>query len=200
MAVQVIDSKCSGCGAPVAPGMSFCDYCGNPVVITSFNSILDRAIPDVNRLVRALDKDSDKSGELAPLAHFTKGACYLKLRLHDKALAEFEAAIDENLDNPEGYFYAAVSLLKGKKAFLTPLPNLKKALEYLEAAESIENRGVFWYFAAYIKQDYFARKCLRISPDWREEAALALQNNLSPSDARLLFDILAVPCPPALAF
>ena len=179
--------------------MSFCEYCGKPVVITSFNSIVDRAAPEVNKLLRALEKDSEASGELSALADFTKGSCFLKLRLYDKAIEKFEAAIDQNLDNPEAYFYAAVCQLKGKKACLTPLPNLRKALEYIDAANSIEPRGVFSYFAAYIKNDFFAKKFLRIEPDWQQELQMALGNNLSPTDADILFQTLGVPRPDALA-
>lgn len=201
MPVQVIDCKCTGCGAGIAPSMSFCEYCGKPVVITSFNSIVDRAAPEVNKLLRALEKDPETGdGELAGLADFTKGSCYLKLKLYDKAIEKFESAIDRNLDNPEAYFYAAVCQLKGKKACLTPLPNLRKALEYIDAANSIEPRGVFSYLAAYIKNDFFAKKCLRIEPDWRQEFETALANNLSPTDANFLFQVLGVPCPDALAF
>ena len=198
MPVQVVDCKCSGCGAGIAPSMSVCEYCGKPVVITSFNSIIDRAAPEVNKLLRALEKDPEADGDLSALADFTKASCYLKLKLYDKAVAKFESAIDQNLDNPEAYFYAAVCQLKGKKACLTPLPNLRKALEYIDAANSIEPRGVFSYFAAYIKQDYFAKKCLRIEPDWQAELDTAVANNLSPTDAQTLFSVLGVPCPEAL--
>ena len=179
--------------------MSVCEYCGKPVVITSFNSIVDRAAPEVNKLLRALERDPESGGELSALADFTKGSCYLKLKLYDKAIEKFETAIDQNLDNPEAYFYAAVCHLKGRKACLTPLPDLRKALEYIDAANSIEPRGVFSYLAAYIKNDFFAKKCLRIDPDWRQEMATAVANNLSPADAALLFQTLGVPQPAALA-
>lgn len=195
MPVQVVDCKCSGCGAGVAPSMTVCEYCGKPVVITSFNSIVDRAAPEVNKLLRALEKDPDTAGDLSALADFTKGSCYLKLKLYDKAIEKFESAIEQNLDNPEAYFYAAVCQLKGRKACLTPLPNLKKALEYIEAANSIEPRGVFYLLAAYIKLDFFAKKYLRIDPDWRQEMDQALAANLSTADADTLFGILGVPCP-----
>ena len=92
-----------------------------------------------------------------------------------------------------------IPLLKGKKAFLTPMANIKKAIEYVNAALMIEDRGVFHYFLAYIKFDFYARKFLRISPDWREELVLAqATTNLSPTDCDMLFDILAVERPAEL--
>ena len=197
MAVKVVDMKCSGCDEALAPAMSECPCCGKAIVITSFSSVYAQDLPSLNKLSRALDKDlrDGVSPELAADMKFTIGGCYLKLKLYDKALQRFEEAIEENFDNPEASFYAAVSLLKGKKAFLTPMANIKKAIEYVNAALMVEDRGVFHYFLSYIKFDFYARKYLRISPDWQEELILAQANNLSPTDCEMLFDILGVKPP-----
>ncbi|MDR2675236.1 MAG: hypothetical protein LBC18_10355 [Opitutaceae bacterium] len=202
MAVKVVDLRCSGCGGALAPSEHFCKYCGNAVVVTSFNSIYAATAQDAMRLSRALDKDpaAASGGEMGNLVNFTQAGCYLKLKLHDKALEKFEAAIEADFDNPEAYFYAAVCLLRGKKAFLAPLADIKKAIEYADAALMLENRGAFNYLKAYIKHDFHARRCLRISPDWRGEMSAALSNNLSPADAAALFQILGVECPAPLAF
>lgn len=50
-------------------------------------------------------------------------------------------------------------------------------------------------YLSYIKFDFYARKYLRISPDWQEELILAQANNLSPTDCEMLFDILGVERP-----
>lgn len=202
MAVKVVDMKCSGCGAALSASQSFCEYCGNPIVVSSFNSIVGRTASELNRLVRALDGEASGGGgsEMENMAKFTQASCYLKLKLYDKAIQRFEEAIEENFDNPETYFYAAVALLKGKKAFLTPLDSVRKAEAYLDAALDIENRGVFNYFKAYLKYDFYARKFLNVQPDWRAELQTAVSNNLSRCDADMLFAVLGVPCPPQLAF
>lgn len=201
MAVQIVDMKCSGCGAGLSPSMVKCPYCKKPVVITSFNSVYAQDLPMLSQVSRDLDKDlrDGTSPELSGNIKFTLGGCYLKLRLYNKALQRFEEAIEENFDNPEASFYAAVSLLNGKKAFLTPMANIKKAIEYVNAALMVEERGVFHYFLAYLKLDFYARKYLRISPDWREELLMAQSTNLSPLDCDMLFDILGVERPVELA-
>jgi tetratricopeptide (TPR) repeat protein len=202
MAVKVVDLRCSGCGGALVPSEQFCKYCGNAVVVTSFNSILAAGAQEVMKLSRALDRDlaAGPGGEMKNEIHFTQAVCYLKLKLHDRALARYEAAIENNFDNPEAYFYAAVCLLRGKKAFLASLADIKKAIEYINAALLIENRGVFNYLLAYIKFDFHERRCLRIAPDWREEMAAALAGNLSPADAGALFATLGVERPAPLAF
>lgn len=202
MAVRMVNMECEGCHYALKPTDVECPRCGRAIVVTSFNSIYSQDLPTLNKLSRTLDKELREgvSPELAPNMKFTIAGCYLKLKLYDKALQRFEEAIEENFDNPETYFYAAVCQLKGKKACLTPLPALRKALEYIDAANSIEPRGVFHYFAAYIKNDFFAKKFLRIEPDWRQEFQMAVDNNLSPHDADMLFNILGAPCPDALRF
>ena len=157
-------------------------------------------LPTLSKLSRELDKDlrEGTSPELNSNIKFTLGGCYLKLKLYDKALQKFEDAIEDDFDNPEAPFYAAVSLLKGKKAFLAPMADIKKAMEYVNAALMVEDRGVFHYFLAYLKFDFYARKYLRISPDWEEELQLAQVTNLSPTDCDMLFDILGVACPSEL--
>ena len=54
---------------------------------------------------------------------------YLKLKLYDKALPAFEKALEDNFDNSETFFYTAVCLLKGRKAFVIPRSGIDKAVE-----------------------------------------------------------------------
>ena len=200
MPVKVVDCRCSGCGAGVSPSMSVCEYCGKPVVFETFSSIAGRAAPEISRLLRALESDPDANGALAAPAAFTKAGCYLRLGLHEKAFEQFRAAIDADPGNSEACFYAAVSLLRGRKACLTPMATLERALKYAAAARRLDPRGVYSYFAAYVKNDFFAKKCLRVSPDWTEEFRTALADGLTRNDAASMFQTLGVPCPAALAF
>ena len=197
MAVKIVDLKCSGCAAPLDPSMTFCPYCKKSVVVTSFNDIYAHDLPTLNQFSRALSKDLQDGAtpELSGDIKFSLGACYLKLKLYDKAHQRFMEAIEEDFNNPEAPFYAAVSLLNGRKAYFAPLANIKRAMELVEAARIIEERGVFHLFLAYIKYDFYARKCLRISPDWKGELSVAIQENLTSTDVNILFDILGVECP-----
>ena len=119
----------------------------------------------------------------------------MKLGLYDQALAAFEKAIADNFDNSETYFYAAVCVLKGKKAFLSPRGDIDKALGYIDAALMIEPKGIYYYFQAYIKYDYFKRKFLNVSPDYNECLNLAAQYGVSDYDKEVLFSTLKVACP-----
>ena len=124
--------------------------------------------------------------------------CYLKLKLYDKAIPCFEKAIEDNFDNSETYFYAAIALLKGKKAFLTPRPIIDKIEEYIQAAIMIEPKGIYHYFWAYIRYDHHFRKSYRMSPNYQELLMQAKQIGLSQTDVTELYSILGVERPSCL--
>lgn len=191
---NVIDLRCPGCGEPSSTSERICKYCGRQVIITSFNSVYEMKAQDVNKYVstykEVLRENPDES-----VINSSIGMCYLKIKLYDKALESFERAIQNNFDNSETYFYAGVCMLKGKKAYLAPKVNIDKALEYINAALMIENRGVYSYFLAYIKYDFYERKFLRIAPDYIEELTTANLNNVTHEDIRQLFEILNVEIP-----
>jgi len=110
-------------------------------------------------------------------------------------LPAFEKAIEDNFDNSETFYYAAVCLLKGKKAFVSPRADIDKIKEYLNAAIMIEPRGIYHYFLAYIKYDYYERKYLNIKPNWSETLQTAVQTGLPQADVTQLFEALQVEMP-----
>ncbi len=194
---QTVDINCPGCGAPVSSDSKECDYCGRQIVISTFSSVYGKsareAQPHINSNRQALADSPQQSTD-----SFTTAICALKQKQYDKALALFESVIKENFDDSESYFYAAVCLLKGKKAFLTPFADIKKAEDYLNAASAIDNRGIYDYFLAYIKFDFYERKSLNTSPDYREVLLRAESNHVTPSDKDSLFELLNVSRPEGL--
>ena len=124
--MQITQLSCSGCGGDISPEMTSCKYCGRAIVISRFDTLsqLDAAqlkavikSLEAGNCAKAVNKEAPDTGDTGNV-NFSLGSCYLKLALYDKALEKFNAAIDEEYANPETYFYAAVALLKGKKAFL----------------------------------------------------------------------------------
>lgn len=197
MAHQVVDLSCPGCGARVNTGNKECQFCGGAIIISTFNSVLSMTMPQLNKYASTYKKALEKNPDNAEL-NFSIANCYLKLKLHDKALSAFEKAIEDNFDNSETYFYAAVCLLKGQKAFLAQRPTIDKIEEYLNAALMIEPKGIYYYFWSYIKYDYFNRKFFNTTPTYQDFLQMALENGLSENDTEQLFSILSVPQPDAL--
>lgn len=134
---------CPGCGFPIEPGMKECPA-GHPVSISTFNSVYDMPMPLVNRYANTYKKDLVDAPDDQELNH-SLGICYLKLKLYDKALPAFEKAMEDNFDNSESFFYAAICLLQGKKAYLHQRPTIDKIIEYINAALMIEPKGIYYY-------------------------------------------------------
>ena len=62
----------------------------------------------------------------------------------------------------------------------------------------IEPRGIYYYFIAYIKYDYFKRKYLNVSPDYTQMLATARQAGVTETDITQLFELLGTQRPPCL--
>lgn len=196
MEVQNFELECPGCGRPVSIGQKECS-CGRPIVISTFSSVFQMPAPDINKYARTYQKALSEHPD-SPELNSSVGMCYLKLKMYEKASCAFEKAIEDNFDNPETYFYAAVSLLAGQKAFVVPRTKIDKIEELLNAATMIEPRGIFYLFWAYIKQDYYKRKFLKTSPDYIQLLAEAQNQGYSEIDRENLFSLLGVECPSAL--
>jgi len=197
MIQNVIDLACPSCGAPTTTGEKKCLFCKRPIVISTFNSVYDMPTPEINKYANSYRKaltDSPNDKEL----NNSIAMCYLKLKLYDKALAAFEIAVQDNIDNSESFFYAAICLLGGKKAFLSLRPKIDKIEEYINAAKMIEPKGIYYYFHAYIKYDYYKRKFFNTSPSYEELLSQAQEAGLSEHDVSQLYSILNVNRPDTL--
>ena len=197
MSAEIISLKCPDCGAPVSMSMEECEYCGNPIAIKSYDAVKDMTPLQVNKQVnayrQAMVQNPDDQG-----LNMAAAFCFLKLKLYDKALPCFEKAMADNFDNPEPFFYAAVCLLKGKKAFLTPRAVIDKAEEYINAALMIEPRAIFYYFWAYLRYDHHFRKSYRVNPNYQALFTEAKQAGLTINDVKNLYAVLGVERPTCL--
>lgn len=196
MAYKTERLTCPCCGFPIEVGMKECPA-GHPVNISTFNSVYDMPMPLVNKYANTYRKELADDPDDKEL-NYSIGICYLKLKIYDKAQAAFEKAIEDNFDNSEAFFYAAICLLQEKKAFLHQRPTIDKILEYINAALMIEPKGIYYYFLAYIKYDYFARKYFKTSPTYEEALAMATDAGLSAFDVEQLYGILGVTRPECL--
>lgn len=192
--MEVIQIKCPGCQAVVSTGQEVCEYCGDPIVIRNMATIAQMPLPKVNKYVNVYRQTLAQHPESKDV-QASLGTCFLRLKMYDRALEAFEKAMPDNFENAQPFFLAAVSLLQGKKPFVTPRPKIDKALEYLEAATMIEANPVFYYFMAYIRYDYHERHFLNTSPNYKETFSVAQDAGLSETDIQELHAILGTDIP-----
>lgn len=197
MAHQIVELECPGCGKAITTSTQQCPQCFREIVISTFNSVSGMSPLEINKQANAYRKAMVNNPNNQTL-NMSIAFCYLKLKLYDKAIPCFEKAIEDNFDNSETYFYAAIALLKGKKAFLAPRSVIDKIEEYLQAAIMIEPKGIYHYFWAYIRYDHHFRKSYRMSPNYQELFAQAKQIGLSQTDVLELYKILEVERPSVL--
>lgn len=191
MASKVVALSCPNCGDTVDTGQKTCRFCRQPVTISTFTSVHSMPAPLLNKYAGAYRKALETEPDNKDL-NLSIAMCYLKLRLYDKAMGAFEKAMEDNFDNADTFFSAAVCLLKGQKAFLAQRPQIDKIEEYLNAAIAIEPKGIYFYFLAYIKYDYFSRKSFNTKPTYQDAYAEAQQRGLSNFDVEQLYAILGV--------
>jgi tetratricopeptide (TPR) repeat protein len=194
MTPQVIKLSCPGCGARVSSGQQLCEYCGGPILISTINSVLSLSRPEANQYAgtyrKALTEDPDNR-EL----NISIALCYLRLKLYDKAIPAFEKTIEDNVDNPETFFYLSLSLLRGKKAYLAQRSDIDKIIEYLNAAIMITPKGIYYYMLSYIKYDYFHRKYLNISPNHIEDYEMSNEMGVSEDEIQQFYSVLGIERP-----
>lgn len=197
MAVTVTKLSCPQCGGSITIDQKVCEYCDAPILISTFNTVDSIPLPQIGKHIasyrQALAEEPDNKDMNIAVA-----MCFLKLKQYTFALDAFEKAMPYNFDNSEVFFYAAVCLLQGKIPFLHLRPTIDKILSYMESALMLEQRGIYYYFLAYIKLDYFKRKFLNTTPNYQQLLAQAHQCGVSDYDIQQLFALLGTPRPVGL--
>jgi len=197
MPVQVTTISCPSCGGKATYGQTECEYCGNSIVITSFQSMSSMLPQNISSHMASCRQALAQNPDDKDL-NISTGMCFLSLKQYNFALADFEKAMPLNFDNSEVFFYAAVCLLQGKMPFLHLRPTIDKIISYVESAMMIETRGIYHYFLAYIKHDYFKRKFLNVTPSYTDHLAQARQFSVSEYDIEQLFALLGTQRPAGL--
>jgi tetratricopeptide (TPR) repeat protein len=194
MVNEISNLSCPSCGASVEMSAKTCNFCRQPVIISTFNSVQDMSFGDLNKYANSYRKSLSENPS-NPEINGSLGMCYLKLNLYNNAVKAFARAVENDVNNSEIYFYAAISLLDGKKAFLTQRSVIDQVEQYVNAATALEPRGIYFYFLAYIKYDYFFRKKFNTIPSYEDFLETAAEVGLSENDKMQLFDILKVSKP-----
>ena len=122
----------------------------------------------------------------------------LRNHMYDEPLSYFKSAIADGASNPDVYYYACICLMQGKKAFVQQRATIDTIVNYMNTAISKNAKGIYYYFLAYIKYDYFERKYLNSSPDWRTCLRLAASRGATEAEAREMYAILGVERPACL--
>lgn len=194
MDTQTLQAVCRCCGATVQATESKCEYCGNPIRITTLRSASELSKPVLMKYLRNYEAagSQDKSSPIA------LGIIYLQIGQFAHAKDRFDEAIEADPIHAEAYFYRAIAVLQKRKPFVCPRPVIDDALRDLNAAYEIEQQAVYKYFSALIRYDYFHRKKFRIEPDFAGDFELAKSMGIGSGDMDLLRKVISVDVPAEL--
>jgi tetratricopeptide (TPR) repeat protein len=185
--------SCRACGAGVSPASSICDYCGNPVRITTLKSTVDLSKPLLMKYVKSYENDAEIENSNVSL-----GLIFLQLGQFDKANQRFDAAINDDPVNAEAYFYKAVADLEGKKPFVCSRKVINEVISQLDAARELDSQPLYTYFSAIVKYDYFVRKKIKITPDYKDDLNDARESGVALGDIDALLTVIRVDLPDVL--
>ena len=161
------------------------------MLVTSMSGLVAFGLGDLNAHVKTL-REALGAGAEDPRLHATLGMCLLRLGFPERALSHFEKAIEDDFEDSECYFHAAIASLGGKKAFLAPLAAIRTAERYLDVALQLDQRGIYAYFYGYLRFDYYERKSLNAQPGFAFYLDEARRLGSTELDIAALADLLRV--------
>ena len=121
---------------------------------------------------------------------FDRYKAELKMQMYDDAQKYFDAATKSTTANPDTYYYAAIALFRGQHAFGQHINTIERAEKYLNTAIRFKPKGIYYYFLAYIKYDYYERKYYRTSPNYKEALALAYRYGFTTAEQNEMYELL----------
>ena len=124
-------------------------------------------------------------------------SCMNKKR-YGEAVVHFEKAIETDGADDENYFFAAACLLGGREAFAAERDTVDRIEKYLREAVSINAKGIYSYFQAYIRYDYFRRRGIAMLPDFISYLLAAQKAGYSDAELACFWEMLNVVRPYAL--
>jgi tetratricopeptide (TPR) repeat protein len=164
--VEII--RCKGCGANLSPEHTTCIYCLSENIVKAnenpFN--LDQKLTKqyanyFKSKVQNYPKDSN--------AVFSLGLFYLNLKLYDLSIKSFQKALELNPEEPEIYYYLALSLIKGRRPKSILFKEIKEIEQFNNTALKLGDKAKYYYLAAIINFDFYASNGMKIpQPDYNE--------------------------------
>lgn len=156
---------CSQCGWSFnseALQRNTCKKCKSAILVTSVAYLekfdkpaIQKYIAQYTQALKAAPQDRD--------ALLALSICYLKLALFDLADRFLRQFIDAHPADPSGYYYRAISILKGKRPRTASLPVIREAEQLIGTALELDpGNGRYDVLLAAIRHDYYVLNGMRV--------------------------------------
>jgi len=121
---------------------------------------------------------------------YSAGMTFLAAGMYDRSLETLDRCISLDPFNNDALFLESIAALGGKRPFACDRRKVDKAIECINAAISLEDRGIYRFMSAFLRYDYYSRKFLRINPDYKSELETATMLGVSELEISDLFKLL----------
>lgn len=131
-------------------------------------------------------------------AKFDRFKAEIKMKMYDDALSYFKSAMSDPTADPDVFYYAAIAALRGRAASVQQQYVIDSVEKYIKTAITNDPKGIYYYFLAYIKYDFYERRYLRTKPSSKEAFALAIQHGVTRGQIDEMYSLLQVKKPACL--
>lgn len=139
-----------------------CRKCKSALLVTSVAYLEKFDRPAIQKYITRYSEVLKTSPEDAD-ALLALGICYLRLGLHDMSAQFLTRLIQSHPAEAGGYYYKAISLLKGRKPRVVPLNTIRCAEQLLLTAMALQpDNARHDLVLAAIRHDYYAINGMRV--------------------------------------
>ena len=131
-------------------------------------------------------------------SNFDRYIAELKMQMYDGALSYFKSEMNNTSADPDVYYYAAIAAMRGKNAFSQTRSTIDTIQSYINQAIQCDPKGIYYYFLAYIKYDYYERKYFRTKPNYKEAFSMAITHGVTQSQVNEMYSLMHVSRPSCL--
>lgn len=156
MEIEVL--QCQGCGSPLRPDNTQCEYCGSCHIIAATKSPYDLSDGLCKQYVKHLKPKATQDDFASQMAIAT---LYIRLKLYDLAIGMLNKVVTTNPDEDAVYYYMALAQIKGRRLKVLPMADARSIVRLLDAAIAIDEVPKYLYLRAMLYYDYFHLNALK---------------------------------------
>lgn len=191
-----IAQSCSQCGWSfdhAALACNTCRKCQASILITSVAYLEKFEKPAIQKYIVQYTNTLKTSPEDKD-ALLAMSICYLKLSLFDQADRYLYRLIDAHPSEPAGYYYRAISTLKGKRPRIVSLSIIREAENLISTALELDPiNGRYEVLLAALRHDYYVLNGMRIpTPEPEELIKNAMTKYVDSLEVQQIFSLIKV--------
>lgn len=194
--MNAIAQSCSQCGwgfDHAALTTNTCRKCQSSILVVSVAYLEKFEKPAIQKYIVQYTNTlkinpEDKDALLA------MSICYLKLSHFDQADRFLYRLIDAHPSEPAGYYYRAITTLKGKRPRIVSLSIIREAEKLVETALELDPaNGRYEVLLAALRHDYYALNGMRIpSPEPEELIKNAMTKYVDSLEVQQIFRLINI--------